>query len=187
VLDDAHLIASGVEAESLLGLISATVPAVSYVLSGRWDPSYRYHTLLRSYLNAEGARSDLIRQRELHRTTAAWAERNGLPEEAMSHATQAEDWPVLTRLLGDHGLSLLLRGRGFAVRAATDALPPESRLDTDILRGSRSGTTMAPGRHPRRPQRHVVVREGVRDRLEPPPSTIRSQRRPAAPISQSED
>lgn len=110
----------------------AAANALVYRIDGP-DPVYRYHTLLRSYLNAEGARSDLFRHRELHRTTAAWAERNGHAEEAISHCTQAEDWPALMRLLVGHGVSLVLRGQGLVVQVAIDTLPPEARLDTDIL------------------------------------------------------
>ncbi len=97
------------------------------------EPAYRYHSLLRGYLLALGSRRDRPGQVRRHRRVADWAERHGLVEEAIRHRLAAEDWAGLAATLDAHGVDLVLRGQGDAVRQALAAMPAARRTEPDLL------------------------------------------------------
>jgi DNA-binding SARP family transcriptional activator len=92
------------------------------------DDSYRYHTVLLSYLEARlvdavGASA----AREEHRRAALLLEREGLTEDAAAAFAKAEDWDGVARTLGHPEGA----GSGFG-GAWLEALPP-TVVETDAL------------------------------------------------------
>jgi DNA-binding SARP family transcriptional activator len=92
------------------------------------DESYRYHTVLLSYLEARlvdavGASA----AREEHRRAAVLLEREGLTEDAAAAFAKAEDWDGVARTLGHPEGA----GSGFG-GAWLEALPP-TVVETDSL------------------------------------------------------
>ena len=92
------------------------------------DDSYRYHTVLLSYLEARlveaigGAAA-----REEHRRAAVLLERDGLTEDATAAFAKAEDWEGVARTLGHPA------GAGSGLGGAwLEALPP-TVVETDAL------------------------------------------------------
>jgi LuxR family maltose regulon positive regulatory protein len=90
---------------------------------GQRDAWYRYHALLRGYLQAEAYRRDPDALKRQHAATATWLESHGAPSEAMTHAAAARDPELLCRLLRTHVLHLLLGGQGSLLRHHVDRLP----------------------------------------------------------------
>ena len=92
------------------------------------DDSYRYHTVLLSYLEArlvEAVGPKAARQE--HRRAALLLERDGLTEEAAAAFAKAEDWEGVARTMGHPGeLAASLGG------AWLEALPP-TVVETDAL------------------------------------------------------
>ena len=92
------------------------------------DDSYRYHTVLLSYLEARlveavGAKA----AREEHRRAALLLERDGLSEEAAAAFAKAEDWEGVARTLGHPAESGASLGGAWL-----EALPP-TVVETDAL------------------------------------------------------
>jgi len=88
---------------------------------------FRYHALLRQMLVHRLAVESPDLVPELHRRAARWFGAHGQPLEALRHAADAQDWPLVGRLLVEQALPLALS----AERAALDqvlARVPEERL-----------------------------------------------------------
>ena len=75
---------------------------------GAW---YRYHPLFADVLRMELARRLPDEVAGLHRRAALWHAGHGSPLEAVRHSVAARDWELASELLGEHWLSLLLKGR----------------------------------------------------------------------------
>jgi DNA-binding SARP family transcriptional activator len=92
------------------------------------DDSYRYHTVLLSYLEArlvEAVGPKAARQE--HRQAALLLERDGLTEEAAAAFAKAEDWEGVARTMGHPGESAAILGEAWL-----EALPP-TVVETDAL------------------------------------------------------
>jgi DNA-binding SARP family transcriptional activator len=92
------------------------------------EASYRYHTVLLSYLEARLV--DAIgpkAAREEHRRAAVLLEREGLTEEAAAAYAKAEDWEGVARTLGHPAESAASLGGAWL-----EALPP-TVVETDAL------------------------------------------------------
>jgi len=89
----------------------------------RW---YRYHQLfgdlLKSRLEHRVGRQGLV---ALHRRASEWYEEADLVEEAVAHAFAAEDVARAARLLEQHALAIMVRGRLFTLPQWIEALPQE--------------------------------------------------------------
>lgn len=95
------------------------------VLVFRRDSSprtYRYHTLLRSYLLAEHDHRDAEARRNVHRRASDWFARHGDLPLALDHAAEARDRGRVTDLVVRHGLQLVMEGRGAVLPKALDAV-----------------------------------------------------------------
>ena len=73
--------------------------------------SFRYHGLFADLLRLELERTEPEIVPELHRTAAAWSEKQGYVIEAVRHAQAAEDWGLAVRILSDHWHDLVLDGK----------------------------------------------------------------------------
>lgn len=82
---------------------------------------YRYHELLRAYLQTELRRTDRDRFEQLHARAARWYQQAGAPLDALDHARRARDAGLTLSLLEGSGLSLLL-----------DGVPPEQVLGEQL-------------------------------------------------------
>ena len=94
------------------------------VLVGEREPVYRYHELLRSYLQAEFRRTDRQDYARLHRATAIWYDDRGDGTHALEHATLAKDGELTLYLLRRHGIGILLDGHGAELTELLDRLDP---------------------------------------------------------------
>jgi LuxR family transcriptional regulator, maltose regulon positive regulatory protein len=74
----------------------------------RW---YRYHNLFRESLRAELQRREPELVRQLNVRAAGWYERNGLPEDAIAYAMEADDDNRVARLVEQVALQVYCRGR----------------------------------------------------------------------------
>jgi LuxR family maltose regulon positive regulatory protein len=91
---------------------------------------YRYHRLFADFLRAG---LDAGRLPELYRRAAAWCERNGLEEEAVTYALAAGDWPAAGRLMIQLAARLLATGQMTTLLNWFEALPVEVRqADVDL-------------------------------------------------------
>ncbi len=126
------------------------------VLVGEREPVYRYHELLRSYLQAEFRRVDRQEYVRLHRATARWYDDRGDGAHALEHATLAKDGELTLDLLRRHGIGMLLDGYGAELEQLLDKLDPPWTSETlpALLRAAvslhrlgvaRSNAAMLPG------------------------------------------
>ena len=76
---------------------------------------YRYHHLLRDLLQTELRRRAPHLVRDLHARAAAWYEANGMPELAIEHAQQADDYDRAARLVLDLAQPIWASGRAETV------------------------------------------------------------------------
>jgi LuxR family maltose regulon positive regulatory protein len=88
--------------------------------SQRW---YRYHPLLGRCLRAELGRRRLSDRHQLNRTAAGWFLAAGDPLRSIVHALAGRDDELVTRLVTDHGLEQILRGRSGRLRRILDTAP----------------------------------------------------------------
>ena len=88
---------------------------------------YRYHTLLREYLQSELERSDPALIPELHRRAAAWYEEHSLTENAVVELLDAGDEDHAAELLGSVAWDLFYSGRAATVRKLGD------RFDVSVM------------------------------------------------------
>jgi LuxR family maltose regulon positive regulatory protein len=88
----------------------------------RW---YRYHHLFKDLL------LDLLSVRgkdstaELHKRASRWYAHKGLIREAIEHALEGEDYPVVVDLLEQHAMQMIMRGYVKTVYAWVEAIPDE--------------------------------------------------------------
>ena len=94
---------------------------------------FRYHHLFAELLRLELRRTAPATVPLLHRTAAQWFEEHGHPVDAIRHAQEAGDWPVATRLLADHGITLVFDGRIATVDALLAAFPRHVRVNDPEL------------------------------------------------------
>jgi ATP/maltotriose-dependent transcriptional regulator MalT len=105
------------------------------------DDSYRYHTVLLSYLEARLVETvGSTAASEEHRRAAVLLEREGLTEDAAAAFAKAEDWEGLARTLGHRD------GAGAGMGGAwLEALPP-TVVETDaLLLSARARRALASG------------------------------------------
>ncbi|MFF5287907.1 LuxR C-terminal-related transcriptional regulator [Paractinoplanes globisporus] len=86
---------------------------------------WRYHQLFADLLRARLQQQRPERQRELHRSAAAWHEAHGSVDEAVRHALAAGDATWAARLLERHFDELQMRSEVATVRRWFAALPAE--------------------------------------------------------------
>ncbi|MEJ2865393.1 LuxR C-terminal-related transcriptional regulator [Actinomycetospora flava] len=96
---------------------------------GDW---YRFHSLLRSYLQAELRRRDLVAARAQHRRAARWFIDADDPDAALEHAVAAADDDLVVSLLTGHGLRLLLAGGGRRLRELLASCSPGVLADPEV-------------------------------------------------------
>ena len=87
---------------------------------GEW---FRYHGLLRAYLQAELERVDITARPRLHAAAARWFAARAEPLVALGHAATAGDGLLVAEILRTDGVSLVLDGAGPRVRRALAAVP----------------------------------------------------------------
>jgi len=92
-------------------------------------PHYRYHQLLRTFLEAELRRRDLRLWQHLHGVAARWYLDVGRPERALGHAVTCEDRELVESLLGRQGLAALLDGEPDRLAEVLHRLPSRWRED----------------------------------------------------------
>lgn len=88
---------------------------------GRW---YRYHAMLREYLEADLHVRDSLEHRRLHVGAARWYEADGRPAAALRHAVASGDPGTALHQLRRSAVPLFVTGDGAEVARALDDLPP---------------------------------------------------------------
>jgi LuxR family maltose regulon positive regulatory protein len=89
---------------------------------------YRYHHLFAQLLRLELARREPELMATLHRRAAAWHRRAGNLDEAIGHASAAEDFTQAGALIAQHWLTYWRRGQRATVARWLDGLPDEAIL-----------------------------------------------------------
>ena len=89
--------------------------------------SYRYHTLLRDFLQRELAVREPDRSTTLHRRAAAWYQANNAIEPAVDHAFAARDLDLVATLVGSGFIQFHWSGHRATIRAWA------RRLGVDVL------------------------------------------------------
>ena len=84
---------------------------------------FRYHALLREVLRHRLGVEDPGALPDLHRRAAHWFAGNGRPIEAMRHAADAEDWPLLGRIFVTTRAALVVSADRTAVERVLTASP----------------------------------------------------------------
>ncbi len=91
--------------------------ASSTLLIDDYGGSYRYHTLLRDFLQRELAIREPDRVTTLHRRAAAWYEANHAIERAVDHAFAAGDPELVAKLVGNGFIQYHWSGHRATIRA----------------------------------------------------------------------
>lgn len=105
-------------------LHDALAAAHDFVAPVRTDSaSLRYHPLLREILHATLRLRDPEGHQDAHACAARWLLRHGDPVAALDHATEAEQWDLLGRVLAEAAAPLLVGPGREAVREALVRLP----------------------------------------------------------------
>jgi ATP/maltotriose-dependent transcriptional regulator MalT len=107
---------------------SATVlaelePANLFVLRLERGGWYRLHSLFAEYARAHLAAQDPAAATRIHREAAEWLRANGLPAEAMAHASAAGDHELVAELLGEHDVAMIRHGLSRVVLRWVRSLP----------------------------------------------------------------
>ena len=84
---------------------------------------WRYHQLFADLLRARLQQQQPRRERELHRSAAAWHEGHGLVDDAVRHALAADDAAWATRVVERHFDELYLRSEEATLQRWLAALP----------------------------------------------------------------
>ncbi len=116
-----HLTGRSDVGEVLEGLVRESLLSL---LPGADGPVYRYHELLRSYLQSELRRTDRRAYERLHRQAARWYDARADGAHALEHAVLARDGELTLDLLRGCGIGLLLDGHGARLQDVLDALEP---------------------------------------------------------------
>lgn len=82
---------------------------------------YEWPRVIRDALRHELQRRDPGQVKALHARASAWYVSHGRPAEALTHATHAQDWDLVVRIVEAHGPLLLLEHRGPLLDALTRA------------------------------------------------------------------
>ena len=99
---------------------------------------YRYHRLFAKLLRTRARRELGAELPVLHARAARWYAARGMGSEALEHAVAAEEWDLAVELVAEHWFDLFVRGRGDAIRALVDVLPPDRlRVRRGAQRGAR--------------------------------------------------
>lgn len=107
-------------------LHDALAAAHDFVAPVRADgAALRYHPLLREILHATLRLRDPGAHQDAHACAARWLLRHGDPVAALDHATEAERWDLLGRVLAEAAAPLLVGPGREAVREALARLPYE--------------------------------------------------------------
>jgi LuxR family transcriptional regulator, maltose regulon positive regulatory protein len=91
---------------------------------------YRYHRLFAQLLRLELARRDPALVPVLHRRAAAWHRQAGNADEAIYHASGAEEFAAVGELIATHWLTSWRSGRRATVAHWLDGLPEEAIMAT---------------------------------------------------------
>ena len=94
---------------------------------------YRYHPLLRETLLHELRTEDPALHGELHRRAAHWFAANAAPVQALRHAAQAQDWPLLGELFVTTAGARILSADRQAVNEALAQIPDAELIRTAAL------------------------------------------------------
>ena len=100
---------------------------------GRQAGTYRYHSLFRSFLQAELMRERPNEVRELHRVVASWCVVRGSVTERIRHAIGAEDWSLTAQAATDAWPQLAFLEPPGTIRKLVDTIPPEVRRSYQTL------------------------------------------------------
>ena len=100
---------------------------------GRQAGVYRYHSLFRSFLQAELMRERPDEVRELHRVVASWCLARGSVTERIRHAIGAEDWPLTAQAAADAWPQLVFLEPPGTMRKLVDTIPPKVRRSYQTL------------------------------------------------------
>ncbi len=88
----------------------------------RW---YRYHPLFAEFLHSRLVFTQPDDVPELHRRAMEWYERQGLIDEAVTHALAIQDWVHAARLIEQFSQTLLMRGEMITLQNWLQALPDD--------------------------------------------------------------
>jgi LuxR family maltose regulon positive regulatory protein len=113
-----------VERSGSAGLLAEL--ARSTLLVDEYGGSYRYHVLLRDFLQGELTAREPERVASLHRRAAGWYEANGAPDFAIDHAFAAGDLDLAAALMGRAMLRYHWSGRRTTMRAWLNRLGDEA-------------------------------------------------------------
>ena len=94
---------------------------------GRQAGTYRYHSLFRSFLQAELMLERPHEVRDLHRTVASWCVARGTATERIRHAIGAEDWPLTAQAATDAWPQLAFLEPPGTIRKLVATIPPPVR------------------------------------------------------------
>ena len=101
----------------------------------RW---FRYHPLLADLLRHQLILEDPDLVPSLHRRAAQWFGAHGIAVEAVRHAVQARDWPLVGRLVITHAAPRLVSAEGPALMALLGEIP-----DNELSATAELGTCAA--------------------------------------------
>jgi LuxR family maltose regulon positive regulatory protein len=93
------------------------------------QPTFHYHSLLRSHLRAQLRSHDYAGSIELHRSAAQWFLTHGRPDRSLGHALATDDCEYIGRVLLTTGTSLIFSGQVSLVQRAVDLLD-EAQMST---------------------------------------------------------
>jgi LuxR family transcriptional regulator, maltose regulon positive regulatory protein len=96
---------------------------------GRDRSHFRFHELFRGFLMAELHHTDPAWERELHRQAARWFASQGEPLHAMEHLVQAGEQRQVVEFAREHGVGVILDGRGSELVAVLDLLGRAARSE----------------------------------------------------------
>ncbi len=114
--------------------------ASSTLLMDDYGGSFRYHTLLRDFLQRELAVREPAQVTALHRRAAAWYAANHAIERAVDHAFAAGDPQLVATLVGNGFAQLHWSGHRATIRAWT------RRLGSRFSRRAHGSPCSQPGR-----------------------------------------
>jgi LuxR family maltose regulon positive regulatory protein len=138
---------------------------------------YRYHRLFADLLgNLRRREVPPERIRELHQLASAWHEQNGIPDDAIKHAFQAQDFKRAASLIEQAVKTTLFQGRVTALLRWTEALPEKIVLARPHLRVYQAWALSLGGHLDDAVQRLQDARQGLRDLPSGPESaTLRGE------------